>query len=86
MERDDAIKLAKRVLDNTALDPDDDLSVLARQLLRQWETLRSVVRAAGGRVFVSDMDVIAGNSDLLDLVFSHRTDDTGYDVFLRHDR
>lgn len=83
MERDDAIKLANHVLNNDALDPDGDLSVLARQFLRHMETVRSIVQAAGGRIFVSDMDVIDGNDDRLDLVFARRPDGTGSDVFLR---
>lgn len=36
-ERDDAIKLANRVLDRISADPDDDLAVLARQFLRSYE-------------------------------------------------
>jgi hypothetical protein len=36
-ERDRAVTLANRVLDNTGLDPDSDIVVLARQLLRAAE-------------------------------------------------
>lgn len=38
-EKDDAIKLAERVLDRRSADPDDDLAVLARQFLRALERL-----------------------------------------------
>ena len=37
MEREDAIKLANRVLERPYADPDDDLAVLARQFLRCTE-------------------------------------------------
>jgi hypothetical protein len=42
VERDFAIKLANKVLENTALDPDGDLSVLARQFLRETERFACV--------------------------------------------
>jgi hypothetical protein len=38
-EKDEAIALAERVLDRPYADPDDDLAVLARQLLRALERL-----------------------------------------------
>jgi hypothetical protein len=38
-EKEQAITLANRVLDRTGADPDDDLAVLARQLLRALERL-----------------------------------------------
>ena len=41
-ERSDAIKLANRVLDRPHADPDDDLAVLARQLLRREEYVASL--------------------------------------------
>lgn len=37
-----ALKLAAKVLDNASLDPDGDLSVLARQFQRVWERLWQV--------------------------------------------
>lgn len=36
-ERDDAIRLANKVLDDAGRDPDDDLSMLSRQFLRSLE-------------------------------------------------
>lgn len=83
MERDDAIKLANRVLDNPDLDPDGDLSVLARQFIRHVETVRSIVQAAGGHIFVSDTDVMAGNDDRFALVFDRDNAGTGCDVYLQ---
>lgn len=38
-ERTDAIKLARRLLDEPNADPDDDLRMLSRQLLRSHETI-----------------------------------------------
>ena len=38
-EKEDAIILANKVLDRINADPDDDLAVLARQLLRALERL-----------------------------------------------
>jgi hypothetical protein len=38
-ERDEAIVLANAILDRPNADPDDDLAVLARQLLRALERL-----------------------------------------------
>jgi hypothetical protein len=38
-EKQDAIILANKVLDRIDADPDDDLAVLARQLLRALERL-----------------------------------------------
>lgn len=41
-ELDDAIKLANRILDRPNGDPDDDLAVLARQLLRSRERVSAL--------------------------------------------
>lgn len=41
-ERDDAIKLANRILDRIHADPDDDRAVLARQFLRSNEIIEKV--------------------------------------------
>ena len=38
-ERDDAIKLANRILDKPHIDPDGDICLLARQFLREVEQL-----------------------------------------------
>lgn len=37
-ERDEALKLANKVLDRPHADPDDDLAMLARTLLREIDT------------------------------------------------
>ncbi len=44
-ERDDAIKLAHRLLDDASADPDDDLRMLARQLLRYREVVEKQEQA-----------------------------------------
>lgn len=80
MERDDAIKLANRVLEDHRLDPDGDLPVLARQFLRHVETVRSLVYAAGGHILVSDADVRAGNDSRFALVYDRTTN--GCDIYL----
>ena len=36
-EREDAIRLANKILDDASRDPDDDLSMLSRQFLRALE-------------------------------------------------
>jgi hypothetical protein len=38
-EKADAIRLAERILDRVNADPDDDLAMLSRQLLRALERL-----------------------------------------------
>lgn len=43
-ERTDALKLAHRLLDEPNIDPDDDLRVLARQLVRRTEQLEAMHR------------------------------------------
>lgn len=37
-ERDLALRLANKVLDNASRDPDDDLSIMSRQFLRAVES------------------------------------------------
>ncbi len=48
-EREDAIRLANRVLEQPHRDPDDDLSMLSRQFLRAEEALKSIVCAFCGK-------------------------------------
>lgn len=43
IERTKAIVLANKVLDRDAADPDDDLAVLSRQLLRAQEEIYRLV-------------------------------------------
>lgn len=45
VEREYAIKLANAVLDQPGRDPDDDVSVLARQLLRAVDELQQLAAA-----------------------------------------
>lgn len=63
-ERDDAIKLANQVLERPMADPDDDLAILSRQLLRQVET---VERLKGDLVAMHDptADMIHANRDAM---------------------
>jgi hypothetical protein len=47
-EKEDSVILANRILDNHHMhDPDGDLSVLARQLLRREERLQSILAVCG---------------------------------------
>lgn len=41
-ERQRALELAERILDRPNADPDDDLAVLARQLIRAQEEINSL--------------------------------------------
>lgn len=43
-EHKTAVKLANTILDEPGRDPDDDLSVLARQLLRTHEALETAIK------------------------------------------
>lgn len=52
-ERDFAIRLANTVLDNASRDPDDDLSVLARQFLRALEWLPMSSAPKDGTAFLA---------------------------------
>ncbi len=47
-EKEDAVFLANKILDRQYGDPDDDLGVLARQLLRREERLQRIVLVAKG--------------------------------------
>jgi hypothetical protein len=44
-ERADAIRLANKLLDDPHCDPDDDLRMLSRQLLRREEFVASIAAA-----------------------------------------
>lgn len=55
-EREQAIGLATRVLDRPSADPDDDLAVLARQLLRRDEHIAAALvelHPAGGDIEIT---------------------------------
>ena len=47
-EAEKAIKLADKILDRPTGDPDDDLAVLSRQLLRALETISKLTLALQG--------------------------------------
>ena len=51
-ERDLVGNLAAKILDNPNLDPDSDIAILARHLLRERQTIAWITLAAGGRVVV----------------------------------
>ena len=46
-EREDALKLADRILDEPGEDPDSDISILARQFLRANEPIMAVLSGFG---------------------------------------
>lgn len=81
-ETDVAIKLANYVLNDARNDPDGDLSLLARQFLRHREVMRSIVHAAGGKVFVPSRSIVFGNDPQASLVVSRNDAENGYDVAL----
>ena len=53
-----AIQLANKVLDNTALDPDGDLSVLARQFLRLYEEREAAKQLPSPAPYVVEPDSV----------------------------
>lgn len=77
-----AVKLANYVLDREA-DPDADLCILARQFLRKRESIRSIVAASGGHVFVPSDAIVKGNDPTADLIVSFNAEQNGYDVLLQ---
>jgi hypothetical protein len=58
-ESDDAVLLANRVLDRPYIDPDGDICMLARQLLRRVEEIATLKRERDAAVttlnYVADM-------------------------------
>jgi hypothetical protein len=48
IEKEQSIRLAKRILEHPNLDPDSDICVLARQLLRREERLQKIEKIARG--------------------------------------
>ena len=77
-----AVKLANYVLDREA-DPDAYTCILARQFLRKRETIRSIVAACGGRVFVPSSVIVEANDPMTDLVVSFNDEQCGYDIRLK---
>jgi hypothetical protein len=47
LEKDSVIILANKILDRPSGDPDDDLAVLSRQLLRREERLQRIIAYVG---------------------------------------
>jgi len=47
-EKEQSVLLAKRFLEHPHLDPDSDICVLARQLLRREERLQKIEKIARG--------------------------------------
>lgn len=80
-----AVGLANYVLDRE-MDPDADICVIARQFLRKRESMRSVVMAAGGHVFVPSDIIAKANDPDLDLVVGYNAEKHGYDVLLKSSR
>ena len=80
-----AVKLANYVLDKE-FDPDSDICILARQFLRKRETIRSVVAAVGGHVFVPSDAIAKGNDPTATLIVSHNNAQHGYDVLLQYEK
>lgn len=66
-ERNDAIRLAHKILSDSARDPDDDLSVLSRQFLRSREIIERQEEALQAVDWESKAttDLIAANRDQL---------------------
>lgn len=68
-EKKQAIELANRVLDRVSADPDDDLAVLARQLIRAAERNKaleealSAIASIGGNMEDSHFDRAGGAND-----------------------
>ena len=77
-----AVKLADYVLNQPSNDPDADVCILARQFLRKRETIRSLVEASGGHVFVPSVCISRGNDPTKDLMVSYNAERHGYDVRL----
>ncbi len=58
-EKESSVDLAKHVLDRHYLDPDEDLCVLARQLLRREERLQKIADIASGSTTANSLPYIA---------------------------
>lgn len=78
-----AVKLANYVLDRQSIDPDGDICLLARQFLRKLESMRSVVHACGGHVFVPSSAIRDANDSSRQLIVSYNAEKHGYDVLLK---
>lgn len=62
-EKEDAIRLANKVLDDHTRDPDDDLSMMSRQFLRALEATPDALPASKGELSdFSDDTIVASIS------------------------
>jgi hypothetical protein len=59
IEKDSVIILANKILDRPSGDPDDDLAVLSRQLLRREERLQKIAAIAEGSTTANSLPHIA---------------------------
>jgi hypothetical protein len=59
LEKDSVIILANKILDRPWGDPDDDLAVLSRQLLRREERLQKIAAIAEGSTTANSLSHIA---------------------------
>lgn len=76
-----AVRLANYILDRD-IDPDGDMSVIARQFLRKREVIRSIVAAIGGHVFVPSSIIVDPSCAASALVVAYNAEKNGYDVTL----
>lgn len=63
-ERTDADKLARRLLDEPNADPDDDLRMLSRQLLRRGEVIERLEKRLG-EMCDGTADLVNANRDTI---------------------
>jgi hypothetical protein len=59
IEKDSVLILANKILDRPFGDPDDDLAVLSRQLLRREERLQTIIDIAEGSTTANSLPHIA---------------------------
>ncbi len=64
-ERADADRLAERLLDEPYADPDDDLRMLSRQLLRRREVIERLEKRLGELLMDGTADLIHANRDII---------------------
>ena len=63
-ERSDADRLARKLLDESMADPDDDLRMLSRQLLRRGEVITRLEKALSDQQDPT-LDMINANRDII---------------------
>ena len=60
-ELDEALSLANHYLDKPYVDPDDDLSVVSRHLIRQYETAeryKKALQTANGFLIMNNLEPV----------------------------